>query len=1654
MAGFKLDLFKGIRPRISALKLPRGEAQTAENVDLGSGDIDPWFDKATDQAVTAGRNTRTIHRFDNGDYPAVWFEWDDYVDVARGPVKDDSLERTYYTGDAAGTGAPKMTTTLLATGLFNLEPAPYPANWVYLGVPAPVTAPTVTVPQLPEDVDAEDRFVPNGGLKSTEMVINHVDWTVDSDFAGHVSSWELNAAAAGNINFEATEGTSFRVLSIINANKVTLESATTTGIFARTLNFDKTTVNDWQPMDSFDGANEADFVGWTLPVGVTATIINHRLAVGDVISVTKLQIQLNFATALGVEIYEQDWDAPALDETSTFFQVTNARITSAFSPDPAFSEWDIGGSFYYQVDRAASTVDSTEDRAYVYTYVTDLGEEGPPSPPSTVQPMLDTVTVQISDMALPPTIGYVITSIRLYRTNSTEIGTEYQFVKEISVNTVTTDSTPSAELGEILNTTTWDPPPIDMLGITEMPNGMMVGFAGKNLYFCEPYFPHAWPAEYDQAIGYQIVGIAPLGNSLAVMTKGPPYIVTGSHPRNVNVRSTKVNQACVNKESIATDGDNVYYASPDGLVEISINGIRVATEDYIRKKEWESYTPTEMIGSFHEGRYYGFYAFDVSAIDPVISAEVSGTISTADEDQIIAGGLTIILTLQNDIWLGAATFDAQRQNIIDGLTASTDQTLGWNNIVRDTDLDVGDVVRTSDTVVTITLPASPTYAVTQDEVIQPTIPATALQNSSIAVNTGSTFSVTALSPAATLQIGGTAAGALESEIVTGGKTVTLTVTNDTWVDGASFDAQRQGIIDLLIATTNQTNGWNNEVPNEIALTDVVRTSDLIVTITLPAIADYVTVTDESVYGGAPNGSLTTTAVPLSSLMSIAILSEAGAPSALFSGTITTAVESEIVTGGLTIIITLTDDTWIAAGTGPIGTIAETDSIIDALIATASETLGWNNVVVPGIETTDLVRNSNTVATITLDAEATYQINSSEAVGMDIPNEVLVTSVLDLTVANTFGILAQQPAQAYLGGALVLPTKEVHIVLGGRSLTITLVSDTWKAAASGPIGETADTQAIIDGLVSAQSEGSGWNVEVIAALSPSDIVRTTDTVATIIAFPAVAGYAITADEVITCTVPVAALNFGIAPIVASPVIDIAEDVPVTAVLSGTCLTSTAGDIRDQGCTVILTLAEDSWAASGATFNAQRQAIIDGLDSNLAEGGGWDAQVKNVLDVTAVERTNNSVVTITVPATPGYIVTTEEIITATVPEEALFLNLFAVDVVASPTFALDEALVTKVMVVTGPKVTTTTREVYVAIAEDSFTDWTEYAVDTDTPSTADYTDSDVMYYPTSDRWVVLARNPDLLATNSESATMHTSDDDGDTWTERTLPAGAVTLFNSQGKSLYWNETNDILLAQVAAYLALIYSTDGGVTWLESAAPWAGISLSFTAAEPLQQGGDDFAYSQGFAQSIGGGAYEYYGVVTGDLSVGPLDPWAEFQLTFDGSIDHNSTARPVSAGGKTYWILPETIAASNYDMYISSVNHPGGTTETYVGMVSGSFKGTFQFAAASPTNIVLLDSDGYITTCTVAGAGTASNWNFPTAASDIIASWFQVQELIYDPGDPSKDGLGFICVGRHLSTGLGRIYTSPDGAVGNWTLQETLSLADTHITGVAASNLADVS
>jgi hypothetical protein len=112
-------------------------------------------------------------------------------------------------------------------------------------------------------------------------------------------------------------------------------------------------------------------------------------------------------------------------------------------------------------------------------------------------------------------------------------------------------------------------------------------------------------------------------------------------------------------------------------------------------------------------------------------------------------------------------------------------------------------------------------------------------------------------------------------------------------------------------------------------------------------------------------------------------------SAAITGTATASItEADIVTGGKTIIITLTGDTWVA-------TVGADNAITDALIAgidsAQAEAAGWDAVVKANMVFGDVTRTSDTIVTITLASEATYDITATETITVTIPATALTAA---------------------------------------------------------------------------------------------------------------------------------------------------------------------------------------------------------------------------------------------------------------------------------------------------------------------------------------------------------------------------------------------------------------------------------------------------------------------------------------------------------------------------------------------------------------------------------------------------------------------------------------------------------------------------------------
>ena len=270
----------------------------------------------------------------------------------------------------------------------------------------------------------------------------------------------------------------------------------------------------------------------------------------------------------------------------------------------------------------ASGDETPETRAYVYTLVTDLGEEGPPSAVSATLDLTSTETVTVTmPTSATPSGNYFFGSAskkRIYRSNTGSQFTDFQFVAEIGLSATTySDSISSSALAEVMPSGDWIGPPDDntsvypdgpMLGLTAVGNGVMAGFSGKRLCLSEPFLPHAWPIQYRITLEDDIVDIAATGNGVVALTNGTPYFITGTDPAALTPTRVDLAQACVNKNSVVDMGEYVLYAAPDGLVAVSGSTGKVVSRGLISVDQWDAdFYPTAIRAFRHEGTYVAFY---------------------------------------------------------------------------------------------------------------------------------------------------------------------------------------------------------------------------------------------------------------------------------------------------------------------------------------------------------------------------------------------------------------------------------------------------------------------------------------------------------------------------------------------------------------------------------------------------------------------------------------------------------------------------------------------------------------------------------------------------------------------------------------------------------------------------------------------------------------------------------------------------------------------------------------------------------------------------------------------------------------------------------------------------------------------------------------
>lgn len=263
----------------------------------------------------------------------------------------------------------------------------------------------------------------------------------------------------------------------------------------------------------------------------------------------------------------------------------------------------------------------TVSRAYVYTYVTEYGEESAPSPPEVVTGFIN--GSWDTDWDAPPAgdmgVDRNITRARLYRTITSDAGvaTYFLVVEQLLSDLTysdTLDDTDISGAGQ-LETFSWTPPPSDLQGFTMMPNGIVAGWRNNELWFSEPYRPHAWPAAYVLTVSYPIVGLGITGQTLVVCTAGFPMTASGVNPAYITSSTLTTFEPCTSRGSIISAPEGVYYASTSGLVLVQPGQAINITKDMVNIDRWSSLTPNKFKAARYGVAYYAYGALTGGVFD-------------------------------------------------------------------------------------------------------------------------------------------------------------------------------------------------------------------------------------------------------------------------------------------------------------------------------------------------------------------------------------------------------------------------------------------------------------------------------------------------------------------------------------------------------------------------------------------------------------------------------------------------------------------------------------------------------------------------------------------------------------------------------------------------------------------------------------------------------------------------------------------------------------------------------------------------------------------------------------------------------------------------------------------------------------------------------
>ena len=434
---------------------------------------------------------------------------------------------------------------------------------------------------------------------------------------------------------------------------------------------------------------------------------------------------------------------------------------------------------------------------------------------------------------------------------------------------------------------------------------------------------------------------------------------------------------------------------------------------------------------------------------------------------------------------------------------------------------------------------------------------------------------------------------------------------------------------------------------------IVRESESVLRIELPQLLVYKLYAVETITASVPGACLTSGkqmrpeqigGIPFS------VLPVAGR--AYVSGSLLQeALETTVQSKGASLTVTLRDDEFVGD---------EADFVQKCISGSLKdEPGGWGAVVMEELRANPTqyieIREVDAGYDIEVDIPASegYSISEPETISVVIPAELL-TSGQQIPASPSFVIEVSGATDVLAGASLAGGLSEADVIADRgpwyttHNLTITLVNDTWLAAAPALVASRA--------LVSAQAEAHGWNAIIRSSLS----ARLESDTALTLSFEggeaAGDGYDISAPETVAVEVPAAACSSGQdVPIVPSFIIRAqsgrASMHPPARELTLLNASNELALVGPASHPLYLTLDGSEWTHDVGRERDATLAVLRSLVSEQAEAAGWNAIVRVGLEPRHVARIDDATLRLTVPQFGLYSISVPETIGVSLPPAAV-------------------------------------------------------------------------------------------------------------------------------------------------------------------------------------------------------------------------------------------------------------------------------------------------------------------------------------------------------------------------------------------------------------------